>query len=318
MLRGGSFAVDPVACRGTFRNWDYPIRRQIFSGFRTPGTPIRRPSDVPYLAFLDPRSRSAGCSWTRRTACSGSRRRHGVNGTEPSTPMVSGSVGTPRVIRRPRGTGGPGRSRRPVLRRSGAGGALGRAARGGARRDRGGRGQGGRGGAVRRGPLAVQPQRRDQRLAALPGTPGPDPAACRAAVHGGTLRLGPRLGVGPEPAARRRRGGPGARRHGSRRRGGGPRLTAQPPAHQRRGDRRHRLGRHALVSDRARPAHRRGLRAVRRRSALAGGTGPHPAGREPHGRPAHPAQGREAATAVDARTRVDAHLASAPTKEPRS
>jgi gamma-glutamyl hercynylcysteine S-oxide synthase len=35
VLRGGSFAVDPVACRGTFRNWDYPIRRQIFSGFRT-------------------------------------------------------------------------------------------------------------------------------------------------------------------------------------------------------------------------------------------------------------------------------------------
>ena len=28
-------AVDQVACRGTFRNWDYPIRRQIFSGFRT-------------------------------------------------------------------------------------------------------------------------------------------------------------------------------------------------------------------------------------------------------------------------------------------
>ncbi|MET8575738.1 ergothioneine biosynthesis protein EgtB [Streptomyces sp. NPDC005012] len=35
VLRGGSFAVDPVACRGTFRNWDYPVRRQIFSGFRT-------------------------------------------------------------------------------------------------------------------------------------------------------------------------------------------------------------------------------------------------------------------------------------------
>ncbi|MFI2204295.1 ergothioneine biosynthesis protein EgtB [Streptomyces sp. NPDC020192] len=35
VLRGGSFAVDPVACRGTFRNWDYPMRRQIFSGFRT-------------------------------------------------------------------------------------------------------------------------------------------------------------------------------------------------------------------------------------------------------------------------------------------
>lgn len=34
VLRGGSFGTDPVACRGTFRNWDYPIRRQIFAGFR--------------------------------------------------------------------------------------------------------------------------------------------------------------------------------------------------------------------------------------------------------------------------------------------
>jgi iron(II)-dependent oxidoreductase len=34
VLRGGSWAVDPVACRGTFRNWDFPIRRQIFAGFR--------------------------------------------------------------------------------------------------------------------------------------------------------------------------------------------------------------------------------------------------------------------------------------------
>jgi gamma-glutamyl hercynylcysteine S-oxide synthase len=35
VLRGGSFGVHPVACRGTFRNWDYPVRRQIFAGFRT-------------------------------------------------------------------------------------------------------------------------------------------------------------------------------------------------------------------------------------------------------------------------------------------
>ena len=34
VLRGGSWAVDPVAMRGTFRNWDFPIRRQIFTGFR--------------------------------------------------------------------------------------------------------------------------------------------------------------------------------------------------------------------------------------------------------------------------------------------
>jgi iron(II)-dependent oxidoreductase len=35
VLRGGAFSVSAVACRGTFRNWDYPIRRQIFAGFRT-------------------------------------------------------------------------------------------------------------------------------------------------------------------------------------------------------------------------------------------------------------------------------------------
>jgi iron(II)-dependent oxidoreductase len=34
VLRGGSWAADRSAVRGTFRNWDYPIRRQIFSGFR--------------------------------------------------------------------------------------------------------------------------------------------------------------------------------------------------------------------------------------------------------------------------------------------
>jgi iron(II)-dependent oxidoreductase len=35
VLRGGSWATDPLACRTTFRNWDHPIRRQIFAGFRT-------------------------------------------------------------------------------------------------------------------------------------------------------------------------------------------------------------------------------------------------------------------------------------------
>jgi iron(II)-dependent oxidoreductase len=34
VLRGGSWATDPVAMRSTFRNWDFPIRRQIFAGFR--------------------------------------------------------------------------------------------------------------------------------------------------------------------------------------------------------------------------------------------------------------------------------------------
>lgn len=45
VLRGGSFGTDVAACRGTFRNWDYPIRRQIFAGFRcardVPADPAR-------------------------------------------------------------------------------------------------------------------------------------------------------------------------------------------------------------------------------------------------------------------------------------
>jgi iron(II)-dependent oxidoreductase len=35
VLRGGAFSADPVASRATFRNWDYPVRRQIFAGLRT-------------------------------------------------------------------------------------------------------------------------------------------------------------------------------------------------------------------------------------------------------------------------------------------
>ncbi|MDQ4106727.1 MAG: ergothioneine biosynthesis protein EgtB [Actinomycetota bacterium] len=34
VLRGGSWATRPVAIRNTFRNWDLPIRRQLFVGFR--------------------------------------------------------------------------------------------------------------------------------------------------------------------------------------------------------------------------------------------------------------------------------------------
>jgi iron(II)-dependent oxidoreductase len=45
MLRGGSFGTDAAACRGTFRNWDLPIRRQIFSGFRCARDPL--PAEAP-------------------------------------------------------------------------------------------------------------------------------------------------------------------------------------------------------------------------------------------------------------------------------
>lgn len=44
VLRGGSFATDAAVARATFRNWDHPVRRQIFSGFRTARD--ARPSDL--------------------------------------------------------------------------------------------------------------------------------------------------------------------------------------------------------------------------------------------------------------------------------
>ena len=34
VLKGGSWATRPSVARASFRNWDYPVRRQIFSGFR--------------------------------------------------------------------------------------------------------------------------------------------------------------------------------------------------------------------------------------------------------------------------------------------
>ena len=34
VLRGGSWATRPSVARATFRNWDLPERRQIFTGFR--------------------------------------------------------------------------------------------------------------------------------------------------------------------------------------------------------------------------------------------------------------------------------------------
>ena len=52
VLRGGSWATHPSAVRTTFRNWDFPIRRQIFAGFRCAATP-----DIPmcrHLAYLGP------------------------------------------------------------------------------------------------------------------------------------------------------------------------------------------------------------------------------------------------------------------------
>lgn len=40
VLRGASWAADPSVGRVTFRNWDYPVRRQIFAGFRCAGADL--------------------------------------------------------------------------------------------------------------------------------------------------------------------------------------------------------------------------------------------------------------------------------------
>ena len=56
VLRGGSWATHETVRRPTFRNWDYPIRRQIFSGFRVTRRGISASSPVMcrLLAYLGP------------------------------------------------------------------------------------------------------------------------------------------------------------------------------------------------------------------------------------------------------------------------
>ena len=76
VLRGGSFGTDQVACRGTFRNWDYPIRRQIFAGFRCArdARPERGGLTVcRHLAYLGPPVPLAAAGpRPARTGCCGS------------------------------------------------------------------------------------------------------------------------------------------------------------------------------------------------------------------------------------------------------
>ena len=162
VLRGGCWATDPLACRTTFRNWDHPIRRQIFSGFRT--------------------ARRCVGTWpasARRAPCR-------VAGGRPAARALRAVLGAPpaaarhgqrrrlrrRLVRRPRrspcATGGPSRSgptrrSRRWRRRSRRPARWPRSApRPPARRRRGGRGT------VHPRPLAVQPQRPAARLGHRP------------------------------------------------------------------------------------------------------------------------------------------------------
>ena len=263
VLRGGSFAVSPVACRGTFRNWDYPIRRQIFSGFRTarsalpprgtpPGPPGRRRPDVP----------APGLPRTARDAAFGAHRPaarpvHAVLGAAPAA-VRDGERGwvRGRLVR----AGRPGPGQVPAsgsdlggraLRRHRPGDQGGRGARGGAQRDGGHRPGHRRGRAVHVRSLAVQPQRGAGGLAGIRRRAGRHPAARCTARPRGQGRFGPAVGAGAAPA-RARRGpgaGPGGYRPGATR--GGHGRPVQLPADRRPGDRGHRGGRHLVVPVRA-------------------------------------------------------------------
>ena len=67
VLRGGSWAVGGGAIRPSFRNWDLPVRRQIFTGLRLAWDVCRHP------AWLgEPRTRRRAGPRARRTGCSSS------------------------------------------------------------------------------------------------------------------------------------------------------------------------------------------------------------------------------------------------------
>ena len=213
VLRGGAFAADPVACRGTFRNWDYPVRRQIFAGLRTRA---RREAGLMcrHLAYLGepvdpavadhrPAARAAGPGLGAAAAAARhrQRRRFGVGWYADGDP-APGQVP-------------PGRADlvRSVLRRRGQGDQEPGRAGGGPVRDRRDRaGSGGRGAvSPRAGGCSAITGPRPAGRAHWPGSPPSCPRTtcsawrrrCDSARH---------LGAGAAQAAGRGRPGRGAGR----------------------------------------------------------------------------------------------------------
>ena len=166
VLRGGAFGVSAVACRGTFRNWDYPIRRQIFAGFRTARSApaLRRgfrPGDrlmCRHLAYLGPPATLRSVlidppHGLYRQAWAPRRQRHGTVNAD-GFGIGWYAEGDPVPARYRRGHADLGR---PVAARPRPRHPVGGGAGSGPRRHPGdGRRRAG-GGPVRLGPVAVQP-----------------------------------------------------------------------------------------------------------------------------------------------------------------
>ena len=217
-------ATDPVACRGTFRNWDYPIRRQIFAGFRcardaarrgaaervpSPGLPRARRCRCATLLIDPPHSLSPVLGAAPAAARHGQRRRLRRRlvrrratraGALPARRARSGPTrrfaDLARVIahrracwpRSARATVGHAGRARPRPRRSPTGRWL----------------------FSHNGAVARLAGRRS------PGSPAGLPG--RGPAHpGGADRLGAAVGAGPAPAARRRRRRPRRSADGGRR-----------------------------------------------------------------------------------------------------
>ncbi len=253
VLRGGSFAVSSVACRGTFRNWDYPIRRQIFSGFRTarsallsPGGPI--PPDplgtrlmCRHLAYLGPPATLRSViidpphglyrqAWAPR--------RQG-----PGTVNADGfgigwyAPGDPDPVRYRRADAHLGGR---ILHRRSRGDPGERDPRGRPERDGGNQPRPGGRRAVQAWPWLFSHNGAVERLAFVDRGTGRHAAGRRTARAGGSGRLGAAVGAGPAPArtAASRRAGPWpipSRRCGPRARPAGstscsPTASWSPPA----------------------------------------------------------------------------------------
>ena len=230
VLRGGSFARRtrwPAGARSA--TGTYPIRRQIFAGFRTADArPDGGGADVPSPRLPRAARRRSADVVTRpphalfRQSWAPRRQRHGT--------VNADGFGIGWYAERRSGV--PARYRRAgpiwadpsfadlarVVRST-------RAARGRARRHRGGRSTDEAAAApFADGPLAVQPQRRGAPAGRVARRPSARPLPARGPARaGGALRLRAALGAGPAPAARRGAGRRAAWRDSCRRgRGAAP------------------------------------------------------------------------------------------------